>query len=260
MGSLEPEWHGLVTQNSQAPPTVKTTSKSAINGWRPRNHFLCAPPSQLSKQHSGWPGHWSGTYSITIVDVLSRGIHYAPSLLGGHRVVRYWARALAMFVLTSVAGCPESPIPPPGGCGGEGLGGGSSSQDPIDRMWSYTGSSSPFRSQCEAWKLSVTCRSVLLHMHSLPVGPYRYKILHRFTSEYNRTPARRERVGWTHVGWGICHTVAQLAGRLPHGSICVPGLGTDGPMVITVHAESKLRLPRQLGRAKHRGRPGKGAS
>jgi hypothetical protein len=104
----------------------------------------------------------------------------------------------------------------------------SSSQDPVlDRMWSYTGSPSPFRSRCEAWKLSATCRSVLLHMQSLPIGPYRYKILHRFASKYTRTPARGERVGWIHVGWGICHMVAWSAGGLPHGMHLCAGFG-DG--------------------------------
>ncbi len=90
-------------------------------------------------------------------------------------------------------------------------------------QWSYTGSPPPFRSWCEAWKLSATCRSVLLHMQSLPVSPYRYKILHRFASKYTRTPARRERVGWTRVCWGICHMVAWSAGGCHMGCICVQG-------------------------------------
>jgi hypothetical protein len=42
------------------------------------------------------------------------------------------------------------------------------------------------------------------------------------------------------------------------GCIRMPGLGTGGPMVFTVHAGSLLRLPRQLGRAKHQQREGRG--
>ncbi len=108
-------------------------------------------------------------------------------------------------------------------------------------IWSYTGFPPPSRSRCEVWKLNATCRSVLLLMQSLPVGPYRYKILHRFAnfaSKYNRTPARRERVGWT-LAEVIATRLQRLAGGCHMGCIRMPGLGTGGSMVITIHAGSR---------------------
>jgi hypothetical protein len=121
-------------------------------------------------------------------------------------------------------------------------------------MWSYTGFPSPFRSLREAWKLGTTCRSVLLHMQSLPVGPYRYKILHRFASKYIRTPARGGRVAGRALAGVFATWLHGRLGGCRLGCICVPGLGTGGPIVITIHAGSQLRLPRQLGREKHQQR------
>jgi len=55
--------------------TSHTESSSSTNSQRPFSKapstagglaiiILCVPPSQPSKQHSGWPGHWSGTCPI----------------------------------------------------------------------------------------------------------------------------------------------------------------------------------------------------
>ncbi len=75
MESMEPEWHGRVTQNRRAPPTVKDPFQSAVNGWRPRDHNLVRPAQSaeqnniLADQGIGW------VHVPLLVAVPSRGIH-----------------------------------------------------------------------------------------------------------------------------------------------------------------------------------------
>jgi hypothetical protein len=90
-------------------------------------------------------------------------------------------------------------------------------------------------------------------MQSLPVGPYRYKSLRRFASKYTRAPARGERVGRT-LAMVLATRLQWLAGCCYLGCIHAPSSGTGGPTVITVHAGSRLRSPRRLGREKHQQR------
>jgi hypothetical protein len=132
-------------------------------------------------------------------------------------------KPLSCSVLTIVfPGCLESPNPPHQKKG--------SNQDPVDRMWSYTGFSPPSRSQCEPWKFDATCRSVLLHMQSLPVS---VPTGTRLSTSLPVSISARRRAGNMSAGhtlaangWGIRQMVAWWAGGCHMGCMREPCLGT----------------------------------
>jgi hypothetical protein len=75
MESMEPEWHGRVTQIRRAPTTVKDPFQSAVNGWRSRDHNLVRP-AQSAQQNNILADQDIGLVHVPLqVAVPSQGIH-----------------------------------------------------------------------------------------------------------------------------------------------------------------------------------------